>query len=154
MIRVQFKKLLKAAIIPTYESDGSSGMDLYALERTTLEPPTTDVGKTVARIDRVMVTTGIAMALPVGYEGQVRSRSGLAVKHGVVVLHGIGTIDSDYRGEIMVPLVNFGQHVYRIAPGDRIAQLVIAAVERCEIGKVAELQQTSRGDGGFGSTGR
>ncbi len=103
---------------------------------------------------RAKVPTGLAFAIPLSFEGQVRPRSGLAAKHGVTVLNAPGTIDSDYRGEVLVMLVNFGDAPFTIAPLDRIAQLVIAPVARAELAVVAELDATVRGDGGYGSTGR
>jgi dUTP pyrophosphatase len=102
---------------------------------------------------RVGVPTGLAMELPRGYEGQVRPRSGLAIKHGVTVVNAPGTIDSDYRGEVTVLLVNLGQQPYTIAPGDRIAQLIIAPVTQAEIVETDDLSSTERGGGGFGHTG-
>jgi dUTP pyrophosphatase len=100
------------------------------------------------------VPTGLAIALPQGFEAQVRPRSGLAVKHGITVLNAPGTIDSDYRGEIKVPLINHGQDDFVIARGDRIAQMVIARVEPVELVEVATLEETARGERGFGSSGR
>jgi dUTP pyrophosphatase len=100
------------------------------------------------------VPTGFALAIPAGYEGQVRPRSGLAAEHGVTVLNAPGTIDADSRGEVKVILVNHGREPFRVARGDRIAQLVIAAVATVEVGEVDSLDDTERGGGGFGSTGR
>jgi dUTP pyrophosphatase len=107
--------------------------------------------------ERAAVPTGLAIALPDGYEGQVRARSGLARKHGIAIVNAPGTIDADYRGEVQVLLVNLGREPYSIEPGDRIAQLVVAPVVRVRIAQVAsaeELGATERGSGGFGSTGR
>jgi dUTP pyrophosphatase len=103
---------------------------------------------------RTMVPTGLRIAIPPGYEGQVRPRSGLAAKHGVTVLNTPGTIDSDYRGELAVCLVNLGQEPFTIAPGERIAQIVFAAYTRAELEVVDVLDDTARGEGGYGSTGR
>jgi dUTP pyrophosphatase len=103
---------------------------------------------------RALVPTGLAIALPQGFEAQVRPRSGLAVKHGVTVLNAPGTIDSDYRGEIKVPMINHGESDFVIARGDRIAQMVVARVEQVELVEVAGLEETARGTGGFGSSGR
>lgn len=103
---------------------------------------------------RAAISTGLALAIPAGYEGQVRPRSGLARDRGVTVLNAPGTIDADYRGEVMVLLVNLGQEPARIEPGQRIAQLVLAKVEALEVVEVAELPATQRGGGGFGSTGK
>lgn len=118
-------------------------MDLRAAEPVTLEPGA-----------RHLVSTGLSIALPEGFEAQVRPRSGLAVKHGVTVLNAPGTIDCDYRGEIKVPLINHGQDTFIIARGDRIAQMVIAPVTRINWAEVETLDETARGAGGFGSSGR
>jgi len=131
--------------LPAYASAGAAGIDLAAAvdQSLTLNPE-----------HRALVPTGIAIALPEGYEGQVRPRSGLALKHGLTVLNSPGTIDCDYRGEVQVILANLGTEPVTIRRGDRIAQLVIAPVTRAEIRRVAELPETMRGAGGFGSTGR
>lgn len=129
--------------LPTYETAGAAGMDLRAAESVTLEPGA-----------RHLVSTGLSIALPEGFEAQVRPRSGLAVKHGVTVLNAPGTIDCDYRGEIKVPLINHGQDSFIIARGDRIAQMVIAPVTRINWAEVETLDETARGAGGFGSSGR
>lgn len=129
--------------LPTYETAGAAGMDLRAAESVTLEPGA-----------RHLVSTGLSIALPEGFEAQVRPRSGLAVKHGVTVLNAPGTIDCDYRGEIKVPLINHGQDTFIIARGDRIAQMVIAPVTRINWAEVETLDETARGAGGFGSSGR
>jgi dUTP pyrophosphatase len=129
--------------LPSYATPGSAGMDLRAAESLTLEPGA-----------RALVATGIAIALPEGYEAQVRPRSGLAVKHGVTVLNSPGTVDSDYRGEIKVPLINHGKEDFAITRGDRIAQMVIAAVTTVQLVEVATLDETARGSGGFGSSGK
>jgi dUTP pyrophosphatase len=118
-------------------------MDLRAAEALTLKPGA-----------RSLVSTGIAIALPEQFEAQVRPRSGLAVKHGITVLNSPGTIDADYRGEIKVPLINHGQEDFVIARGDRIAQLVVAAVTAVVLVEVETLDNTERGAGGFGSSGR
>lgn len=130
--------------LPQYATAGSAGVDLAAALELPLELPPG------GRID---VPTGIALALPPGWEGQVRPRSGLALKHGLTVLNSPGTIDADYRGEIRVILANLGTAPVTIARGERIAQLVIAPVVRAEWQVVAELPTTRRGAGGFGSTG-
>ncbi|MDF1685697.1 MAG: dUTP pyrophosphatase [Parvibaculaceae bacterium] len=133
-------------VLPSYESDGAAGMDLRAAlgdgESLTLAPGA-----------QAMVPTGLAMALPVGYEAQVRPRSGLAAKHSVTVLNSPGTIDSDYRGEVKVILINHGSSPFKIERGERIAQMVIAPVTQGIWTKVDALSQTDRGAGGFGSTG-
>ncbi|MBP2833320.1 dUTP diphosphatase [Aquimarina sp. U1-2] len=130
--------------LPNYETIASAGMDLRAnvIEPITLQP-----------LERTIVKTGIFIELPVGYEAQVRPRSGLAAKKGVTVLNAPGTIDADYRGEIGVILVNLSNHDFTIENGERVAQLVIAKHERAEWIEVTELSETSRGEGGFGSTG-
>ena len=128
--------------LPAYETAGAAGLDLRAAEALTL-----------AAGARALVPTGLSLAIPQGYEGQVRPRSGLAVKHGVTVLNAPGTIDSDYRGEVKVPLINHGAAAFEIRRGDRIAQLVIAAVSRVELREVAVVPDTVRGAGGFGSSG-
>lgn len=129
--------------LPSYATSGSAGLDLRSAEALTLKPGA-----------RALVATGIAIALPAHTEAQVRPRSGLAVKHGVTVLNSPGTIDSDYRGEIKVPLINHGSEDFVIARGDRIAQMVIARVEQVELAEVTSLDDTARGNGGFGSTGQ
>ena len=129
--------------LPAYASTGAAGMDVVAAEAVTLAPG-----------GRHAVATGFAMAIPEGYEVQVRPRSGLALKHGVTCLNTPGTIDSDYRGEVKVILANLGQAPFEIARGDRIAQLVPAAVQRATLAEVDRLDETVRGVGGFGSTGR
>lgn len=130
--------------IPTYETEGSAGMDLRAnIENTiTLKP-----------LERAIVKTGLFIALPQGYEAQVRPRSGLAAKKGITVLNAPGTVDADYRGEIGVILVNLSNEDFDINDGERIAQLVIAKHERVQWQEVAVLDETERGAGGFGSTG-
>lgn len=129
--------------LPSYETTGAAGMDLRAAETITLTPGA-----------RCLVPTGMAIALPEGFEAQVRPRSGLAVRHGVTVLNAPGTIDCDYRGEVKVPLINHGQEEFIIARGDRIAQMVIAPVMRIGWAEVNSLGDTPRGAGGFGSSGR
>jgi dUTP pyrophosphatase len=129
--------------LPSYATPGSAGLDLRSAEALTLKPGA-----------RALVPTGIAIALPNGFEAQVRPRSGLAVKHGVTVLNSPGTIDADYRGEIKVPLINHGSEEFVIARGDRIAQMVVAAVVLAELVNVEVLDETSRGGGGFGSSGK
>ena len=128
--------------LPAYASDGAAGMDVVAAETLTLRPGT-----------RHAVATGFAMAIPPGYEVQVRPRSGLALKHGITCLNTPGTIDSDYRGEVKVILANLGDEPFEIQRGDRIAQLVPAAVQRAAFAEVDALDETARGTGGFGSTG-
>ena len=141
---VRFKKLRPAAVLPRYMTAGAAGMDLASAAEGPL---------TLAPGARAGVPTGLAMELPAGYEGQVRPRSGLAARHGITVTNAPGTIDADYRGEIVVLLVNLGGEPYTIAPGERIAQLVIAPVTRAEVAEVDQLGDTARGGGGFGHTG-
>jgi dUTP pyrophosphatase len=131
--------------LPAYATELSAGMDL----RANLEAPLT-----LGPLERALVPTGLYIALPPGFEAQVRPRSGLAAKHGITVLNTPGTIDADYRGEIKVILVNLSQTPFEIVPGERIAQMVIARHERVEWTQVDALDETSRGAGGFGSTGR
>ena len=128
--------------LPAYATEGAAGMDVLAAEDVTLEPGA-----------RHAVATGLSVAIPYGYEIQVRPRSGLALKHGITVPNTPGTIDSDYRGELKAILVNHGTEPFAIRRGDRIAQLVLAPVVQAAWSEVEELDETTRGDGGFGSTG-
>jgi dUTP pyrophosphatase len=143
-VEVQVKRLNNGAglPLPDYASDGAAGMDICAAEGLTLR-----VGR------RHAVATGFAFAIPLGYEVQVRPRSGLALKHGITCLNTPGTIDSDYRGEVKVILANLGDEDFGIARGDRIAQLVVAPVTHAAMIEVDALDDTARGSGGFGSTG-
>ena len=129
--------------LPAYATTGAAGMDVVAAESLLLAPGA-----------RHAVATGFALAIPEGYEVQVRPRSGLALKHGITCLNTPGTIDSDYRGEVKVILANLGQEPFRVVRGERIAQLVPAVVTHATISEVAALDDTVRGAGGFGSTGR
>jgi dUTP pyrophosphatase len=131
--------------LPAYETEESAGMDL----RAAVTAPVV-----LAPGARALIPTGLAIALPMGLEAQVRPRSGLALKHGVTCLNSPGTIDSDYRGEVSVILINLGQESFTIARGDRIAQIVIAPVFQAEWIEVEDLEATTRGEGGFGSTGK
>lgn len=130
--------------LPAYETDGSAGMDIRAAV-------TQDVVLNPGAI--ALIPTGFALAVPEGYEMQVRPRSGLAVKNGITLINSPGTIDSDYRGEVKVALINHGELPYVIIRGARIAQLVLAPVVRAVLAEVAQLDETTRGDGGFGHTG-
>ena len=131
--------------LPTYETADSAGMDLRAhLDEPVILAP----GK------RALIPSGLRVEIPPGYEGQVRPRSGLALKRGLTVLNAPGTIDADYRGDVGVILINLSQEEQRIDPGDRIAQLVFAPVTRAELVEVEELEESARGTGGFGSTGK
>lgn len=143
---VRFKRLPHAAEnpLPAYETPHAAGMDLRA---ALAEPMTLFPG------DRVAIPTGFMMAIPHGFEGQVRPRSGLAIKVGISLANPPGTIDADYRGEVKVLLIHHGTEPFTISHGDRIAQLVIAPVEQAVVVEVEELDQTDRGQGGFGSTG-
>ncbi len=145
-MKIYFKRLRKdlSVSLPQYMTPGASGMDLFAsLEKdVTLEPG-----------ERKIIPTGIAVAIPEGFEGQIRPRSGLAIQNGIGLVNGPGTIDSDYRGEIGVLLINFGKEPYTIRPGDRIAQMVISQVHRANLEEVDDLPATQRQAGGFGHTG-
>ena len=130
--------------LPRYETEFSAGLDLRAALEEELA---------VGSGERVVIPTGLRIEIPPGFEGQVRPRSGLAMKFGLTVLNAPGTIDADYRGEVKVLLVNLGQNAHVLERGDRVAQLVIAPVTRGVLEQVAELSETERGEGGFGSTG-
>ena len=142
--RVRYQKLRPGALAPRYMSAGAAGLDLASAA---------DEAVTVAVGARVAVPTGLAFEIPHGFEGQVRPRSGLARKVGITVANAPGTIDSDYRGEVQVLLVNLGDAPHVIAPGDRIAQLIIAPVSVAELEESSTLTDTIRGAGGFGHTG-
>lgn len=133
------------AELPVYATVDAAGLDLTAA---------IDAPITLGSLERAAVATGIAIALPRGYEGQIRPRSGLAAKHGVTVVNAPGTIDADYRGEIKVLLINVSREPYAIQPGDRIAQMIIAPFTQATLVHVEALDATARGEGGFGSTGR
>ena len=139
---VLFKKIHADAVLPAYAHPGDAGLDLCACEAATLQPG-----------ERRLVRTGLVMELPPGTEAQVRPRSGLALKHGITLLNAPGTIDEGYRGELGVILVNLGQEPFEVAPGMRIAQMVVAPVLRVAVAASETLGETHRGDGGFGSTG-
>ena len=143
-VRIEWKRLSPLARIPAYQTSLAAGMDVHAAitEPMLLEPN---------RV--VLVPTGFALAIPEGFEAQVRPRSGLSTKHGVTVPNAPGTIDADYRGEVMVALINLSRADFTVEPGMRVAQLVFAPVARADITEVGELSPTERGTGGFGSTG-
>jgi dUTP diphosphatase len=144
-VTVRVKRLRPSAQIPAYQSANAAGMDLVAdLSGTVL----------VAPGQRRSIPTGIALEIPPGYEGQVRPRSGRAIREGLTMINSPGTIDADYRGEVMVLIVNLGEATIAIHPGDRIAQLIIAPVTRVEVVEVGDLAPSKRGGGGFGHTGR
>jgi dUTP pyrophosphatase len=130
--------------LPEYQTSGSAGMDLRAnlTASVTLQP-----------MERKLIPTGLFIALPEGYEAQIRPRSGLSIKRGLSLVNAIGTIDSDYRGELMVPIINFSAEAQSIEDGERIAQMVIARYEQASLSQVSVLSETERGAGGFGSSG-
>lgn len=142
-IKVDIKKLSDNAVVPAYQSKEAAGFDFHATETKTLKPG-----------ERALIATGLAMALSFGYELQIRPRSGLAFKHGVTVLNAPGTVDSDYRGEVKVLLINHGSDAFTVNEGERIAQGVIAEVTQATFAVVSELDDTARGEQGFGSTGK
>ncbi len=142
---LRVRRVHPGAQLPKYMSDGAAGMDLFA---------SLDAELTILPGKRALVGSGIAVALPPGHEAQVRPRSGLAYKHGVTVLNSPGTVDEDYRGEIKVLLVNHGDEPFVVKPGERIAQLVVAKVERVTLEEQTALDDTTRGAGGYGHTGR
>jgi dUTP pyrophosphatase len=147
-VRIQIRRVRthdEPLALPRYQSEQAAGLDLYA---------DIDGEWTLAPQARRAVPTGVAIALPEGFEGQVRPRSGLALRHGITCINSPGTIDADYRGEIQVLLVNLSSEPYTLRRGERIAQLVVAPVVRAELDEVDILPTTVRGDGGFGSTGR
>jgi dUTP pyrophosphatase len=147
-LRVKVVRLAhaKGLALPSYQSDGAAGMDLLAAVPQR-QPLRLTPGK------RALVPTGLVLELPPGFEAQVRPRSGLALRHGITVLNSPGTIDCDYRGEVMVLLANLGEAPFKIERGERIAQLVVQRVERAQLVEVTETAPTPRGAGGFGSTG-
>lgn len=143
-MQIKITKLHEKAILPDYQTAGASGADLHACldEPIVLEP-----------MERRMVPTGLAMTIPEGFEVQIRARSGLSIKHGVTAINGVGTIDSDYRGEIGLLLVNLSNETFTIEPGMRISQMVLSKYEKITWQEVSNLDETARGSGGFGSTG-
>ena len=144
MIKIQIKKLSNSVIIPKYETSGSSGMDIAAhVENNIIINPG----------EKALVSTGFSIAIPTGYEVQIRPRSSIEVKKNITVLNTPGTIDADYRGEIKVILINLGQEKFIIQNGERIAQMVVCPVVQANLEEVTELSDTKRGSGGFGSTG-
>lgn len=143
---VCFKMLRAAAVVPAYQSEYAAGMDLCAC-------PSDGRSIKISVGEISLIPCGFSLAIPPGFEGQVRPRSGLATKHGITLPNSPGTIDADYRGEVMVPLINHGRAAYVVEPGMRVAQLVIAPVARVIVEVVDELPPTVRGSGGFGSTG-
>lgn len=144
-MRIKVTKLRENAILPEYQTEHSAGMDLHA---------TIDESIILQPMERKVIPTGFAIALPNGYEAQVRARSGLALKHGITTANGIGTIDADYRGEVGAIMINLGTGPFTVEPNMRIAQLVIAKYEKVEWQEVKILNETKRSSGGFGSTGK
>ncbi len=139
---VRFKRINPDAVLPAYAHEGDAGMDVRSVDDLEIAPGA-----------RALVRTGLVIMLPIGYEAQVRPRSGLALKHGVTVLNTPGTIDAGYRGEVGVILANFGDAPFAVVKGDRIAQIVIAPVTTAGIAEAETVDETERGGGGFGSTG-
>ena len=141
VLKIKIKKVADVKS-PYYAHKGDSGVDLYSADDYILKP-----------MERKLISTGIKIAIPPGYEAQVRPKSGLAIEHGISHANSVGTIDSGYRGEIKVPLINFGDKPYKIEKGKKIGQMVFAKVEEAVFEEVQELDSTARGEGGFGSTG-
>jgi dUTP pyrophosphatase len=144
-LTVKCRRLSPLAHLPSYATDHAAGMDLHAAVGTPVKLKPGEIR---------LVPTGIALEIPRGFEGQVRPRSGLALKHGISIVNAPGTIDADYRGEVGVILINMGGQPFTVGPGDRIAQLVIAPVARARLREASILARTKRGTGGFGHTGR
>ncbi|MGQ9475348.1 MAG: dUTP diphosphatase [Actinomycetota bacterium] len=141
-VRLRIKRLRPEVELPSYAHPGDAGLDIRSAEEVILQPG-----------ERALLGTGFAMALPEGYAAFVQPRSGLAAKHGISIVNTPGLIDCHYRGEVKVILVNLGREPFQVNKGDRIAQMVIQRVERAEVLEVEELEDTARGEGGFGSTG-
>lgn len=143
-MNIDVVKLRDDAILPVYQTAGAAGADIHACldEPVILQP-----------LERRMIPTGLAMAIPEGYEVQIRARSGMSIKHGITMVNGIGTIDADYRGEVGVLVINLSQEAFTIEPGMRIAQMVVARYDVAAWNEVAELDETVRGTGGYGSSG-
>ena len=143
--KVKVKIVTKTGDVPKYETAGSAGMDLKADLKTSV---------TLNPMERQLIPTGLFIELPIGYEAQVRARSGLSIKYGITLINAIGTVDSDYRGELKVPLVNLGNEPFVIKHGERIAQLVVTKHDIVQWEIVERLEDTDRGNGGFGHTGK
>lgn len=143
MVDIKIEKIFPDAILPSYSHPRDAGMDLFSYETYILKPG-----------ERRLFKTGLKVEILEGYEMQIRPRSGLALNHGVTVLNTPGTIDAGYRGEVGVILINHGEEVYSIGKGDKIAQAVISSVKRAVLEEVEKLEESSRGEGGFGSTGK
>lgn len=142
---LKIEKLAHNLNLPEYQSEGAAGMDLCAA---------IDVAVELKPLERRLIPTGIKIELEHGFEAQIRPRSGLSIKHGITLINCVGTIDEDYRGEVCVPVVNLSNETYFIQPQERIAQMVIARVEKAQIQVVTTLSETQRAAGGFGSTGK
>jgi len=143
-MKIDIVKLRPEAVLPEYQTAGAAGADLHACIDTSI---------TLQPLERRMIPTGLSMAIPVGYEVQIRARSGMSIKHGITMVNGIGTIDADYRGEVGVLAINLGQEAFTIEPGMRIAQMVVAKYETAAWNEVEVLDETDRGVGGYGSSG-
>ncbi len=143
-MNIEVTKLRPDAMLPEYQTIGAAGADIHACldEPVTLQP-----------LERRMIPTGLAMAIPEGFEVQIRARSGMSIKHGITMVNGVGTIDADYRGEVGVLIINLGQEPFTIEPGMRIAQMVVARYETIAWKEVDTLDETARGAGGYGSSG-
>ena len=141
MITVKIQKIKDNAVVPSYAHKGDAGVDLYSTEDYVLSPG-----------NKILVSTGIKIALPIGYEAQVRPKSGLALKHGLSIVNTPGTIDAGYRGEVGVIVINHGQDEYKIEKGNKIAQMVFNKIEEVNFEESGDLDDTSRGEGGLGST--
>lgn len=143
-MKINITKLNKKAILPAHQTSGAAAADVHACldEPLTLRP-----------MERRIIPTGLAVAIPAGYEIQIRARSGLSIKHGIAMVNGVGTIDSDYRGEVGVLVINLGDEPFVVEPGMRIAQMVLNRYEQISWHEVAALDETTRGVGGYGSTG-
>jgi dUTP pyrophosphatase len=143
-MKIDIVKLRPTAVLPKYQTAGAAGADIHAC---------IDASITLQPLERRMIPTGISMAIPVGYEVQIRARSGMSIKHGITMVNGIGTIDADYRGEVGVLAINLSQEAFTIEPGMRIAQMVVAEYETIGWNEVDVLDETDRGVGGYGSSG-
>ena len=145
MTVLKIERLAHNRFLPEYKTEGAAGMDLCAAINEPIE---------LKPLERTLVPTGIKSELEHGFEAQIRPRSGLSIKHGITLINCVGTIDEDYRGEVCVPVVNLSNEAYTIMPDERIAQMIIARVEKADIEVTVELTETVRGAGGFGSTGK
>ena len=143
-MNIQIVKLKESAVLPQYQTVGAAGADIHAC----LEMP-----MTLQPMERAVIPTGLAMAIPEGYEVQIRARSGMSIKHGITLVNGIGTVDADYRGEVGVLVINLGQEAFTVEPGMRIAQMVVAEYTVAEWSEVTSLDSTERGEKGYGSSG-